>query len=175
MWSVFLSFRPFFPLFPAPHAHLTTQNKKTPSRYYHFTHVYHKWNSYHVYMVPEIWSTKDRFFVILGHSLAFYPTNIQKNQNFEKIKKNIWRYHNFALVYYKWRSYDVWFWRYGVQQNNFSFWAIFCAFTPLKKQKQKLEKMKKHIQYHHFKHLYQKSWSKFLKNEKIPGEIIILD
>ena len=52
----------------------------------------------------------------------------------------------------------------------------FLPFHPNKKtkQKQKLEKMKKHIQYHHFKHLYQKSWSKFLKNEKLPGEIIIL-
>ena len=91
MWSVFLSFQTIFSPFPCPPPPLQPRrnwkNKKTPSRYYHFTHVYHKWNSYHVYMVPEIWSTKDRFFVILGHSLAFYPTNIQKNQNFEKIKK----------------------------------------------------------------------------------------
>ena len=39
-------------------------------------------------MVPEIWSTKDIIFVILGHFLPFYPTNNPKNQNFEKMKKN---------------------------------------------------------------------------------------
>ena len=31
------------------------------------------------------WDTE--FFVILGHFLAFYPPNSQKNQNFKKMKK----------------------------------------------------------------------------------------
>ena len=40
-------------------------------------------------MVPEIWSMKDRIFVILGHFLPFYPTNNRPNQNFEKMKKHL--------------------------------------------------------------------------------------
>ena len=46
-------------------------------------------------MVPEIWSTTDRYFyqfghfcVILCHFLAFYHTNKPQNQNFQKEKKN---------------------------------------------------------------------------------------
>ena len=32
--------------------------------------------------------------VILGHVLPFYPTNNPQNQNFEKMKKNAWRYYH---------------------------------------------------------------------------------
>ena len=38
-------------------------------------------------MVPEIWSETDKFFVILGYFLPFYPTNNSQNQSFEKMKK----------------------------------------------------------------------------------------
>ena len=38
-------------------------------------------------MGPEKWSTADKFFVIFGQFLPFYPTNNLKNQNFEKRKK----------------------------------------------------------------------------------------
>ena len=37
-------------------------------------------------MVSEILSATDRFFVILGHFLPFYPTNNPKNQNFKRLK-----------------------------------------------------------------------------------------
>ena len=42
-------------------------------------------------MVLEIWSMKDRIFVILGHLLPFCTNNLQKfwNQNFEKMKKHL--------------------------------------------------------------------------------------
>ena len=60
--------------------------KKTPQRYYHFTHVYHKWQSYDVWLLRyEVWWTE--FFVILDYFLHFYPLNNPKNQNFEKLKK----------------------------------------------------------------------------------------
>ena len=68
-----------------------------------------------------------------------------KNQNFEKMKKNIHmctKNHN-----------DVQFLRYRVRMNFFlSFWAIFCPFTPhlpssLTTQKTKiLKKWKKHLE-----------------------------
>ena len=52
-------------------------------------------------MIPELWSTQQtQFFVILGDFLPFYPTNL-RNQNFEKLKKNTWRYHHFTQVYKK--------------------------------------------------------------------------
>ena len=66
-------------------------------------------------------------------------------------------------VYHEWQSYNVWFLRYGAWRTEFfvildrflpfyfSFWAIFCSFTPLTTQK-KLKKTKK----------------------KTPGDIIIL-
>ena len=53
------------------------------------------------------------FFVILDHFLPFYPPLDPENQNFDKMKKNPWRYYNFTHVYQKWQSYDVWFLRYG--------------------------------------------------------------
>ena len=40
------------------------------------------------YTVPEIWHVSDVIVIfILGNFLPFYPSNIQKNQNFEKGKK----------------------------------------------------------------------------------------
>ena len=41
------------------------------------------------------------FFVILDRFLPFYLLNNLKNQNFEKLKKNPWRYHHFTIVYQK--------------------------------------------------------------------------
>ena len=42
--------------------------------------------------------------------------------------------------------------------NYFSFWAIFCPFTPLTAGKMKISKKmkKKPWRYHHFTHVYQK-------------------
>ena len=78
----------FLPYFP-----LTTQktkfwkNDKNTWRYYHFTCVYHKWQSYDVsFLRYGAWWAE--FFVILGQYLPFYPTNNPENQNFEKWKKH---------------------------------------------------------------------------------------
>ena len=52
--------------------------------------MYHKWQSYDVWLLRyEAWKTE--FFVTVDHFLPFYHPNNQKNQNFEKLKKNIWR------------------------------------------------------------------------------------
>ena len=55
-------------------------------------------------------------FVILGPFLPIYSTKKPKNQNFEKMKKNSWRYYIFTFFYYEWQPNNVWFLRYGVQQ-----------------------------------------------------------
>ena len=80
-WTIFCSFTP-----------LTTRkiklwkNEKNTWRYYHFTHAYHKWQSYDVWFKRyELWWKF--FFVILDCFLPFYPHNNPKNQDFEKMKK----------------------------------------------------------------------------------------
>ena len=80
-WTIFCSFTP-----------LTTRkiklwkNEKNTWRYYHFTHAYHKWQSYDVWFKRhELWWKF--FFVILDCFLPFYPHNNPKNQDFQKMKK----------------------------------------------------------------------------------------
>ena len=64
------------------------KNEKNSWRYYHFTQVYHKWQSYDVWFLRyEAWRTE--FFVILDCFLPFYFPNNPKNQNFEKLKKTL--------------------------------------------------------------------------------------
>ena len=55
--------------------------------YYHFTHVYHKWQSYDVWFL-RYWAWWTEFFVILDHFLPFSSANNPKNQNFEKWKNH---------------------------------------------------------------------------------------
>ena len=83
-------------------------------RYYHFTHVQYKRKSCS-YMVLEIWSTTDRFFVILVHFLPLVGVlTTWKNKILKKWKK-VRKHHHF--VCHKWWSYDVWLLRYGVWQT----------------------------------------------------------
>ena len=79
--------------------------EKSTRRYYHFTHLYHTWQSYDVcFLRYGAWQTE--FFVILDRFLPFYPPNNPKNQNL-KNEKNTYRYYHFTHVYHKWQSYDV--------------------------------------------------------------------
>ena len=103
------------------------------------------------------------FWAILSHStsLTAWKTEIKKNNN----KKEILEISSFYLSVWKtmiicynvpeiWHLMDVTF--------IFSFWAIFCTFTPLKAQKTKSQKKKKEKntwRYHHFTQMYQKLWS----------------
>ena len=81
-------FGPFFALLPSLKTKKSKfwKNEKNTTRYYHFTQVYHKWQSYDVLILRhEAWQTE--FFVILDCFLPFYPPNSPKNQNFKKMKK----------------------------------------------------------------------------------------
>ena len=73
-------------------------------------------------MFPEISGITERIFC------PFTPLTTRKIKIL-KNEKNSWRYH-FKHEYHTWKSHDVWFLRYGAWQNFFSFWAIFCPFTP---------------------------------------------
>ena len=64
------------------------ENEKKTWRYYHFTHVHHKCQSYDAWFLRyRVWQID--FFVILGHFLPFYPLKNPKNQNFEKWKQSL--------------------------------------------------------------------------------------
>ena len=76
------NFRSFFALYPSK----KPQNEKIYWRYYHFTHVHQKSQSYDLWFLRYGVQQTD-FFVILGHFLLFYHPNSPKNQNFKKLKK----------------------------------------------------------------------------------------
>ena len=111
------------------------KNEKTSWRYYHFTHVYHKWQSYDVWFLRyEAWQTE--FFVILDHFLPFYPPNNPKNQNFEKMKKppgDIITLH-MCTINDNHMMYGSWDMEHD-RHNFLSFSTVFCPFTPLTTKK----------------------------------------
>ena len=83
-----------------------------------------------------------------GLFLPFYPLpnppppSFQpENWKFQNNEKNTRRYHHFTQVYQKSWSYAILFLRDMVRDGcncYFSFWAIFCPFTPLIAQKIKI-------------------------------------
>ena len=127
-------------------------------RYYPFTHVYNKWRPYDVWFLRyKVWMTE--FFLILDHFLPFYPIGNTKNQNFEKMKKNTWRYYHFIHVYHKWQSYYVRFLRYGARSTDF--YVILDHFLYFYPENQNFEKLKKNTsRYYHFTNVYHK-WQSY--------------
>ena len=87
------------------------------------------------------WQTEFCFHFGPFFALLSPPQTTKKTKILKKLK-NAWRYYHFTLMYHKWQ-YDIWFLRYGAQQNFLSFWTIFCPFTPIKPENQNFEKMKK--------------------------------
>ena len=95
-------------------------------------------------MVPKIWSTTDRIFVISDYFLPFYPPNNLENQNFEKLKKmpvdiiilHMCTINENHMMYVSWDMEHI-------RHNIFSFWTIFYPFTSLTTQKIKILKKSK--------------------------------
>ena len=119
------------------------------------------------YTVPDVWCMIN---VIIFHFGPFFvlsqchpspplpppPTNSPKNQNFEKTKKSL----EIASFYTSvskimitcYTVPDIWC-VINVIINYFSFWAIFCPFTPPppnSPKNQNLKKMKKTWRIYHF-------------------------
>ena len=150
IWSatdiIFCHFGPFLPFYP-PMDSGNKNDQKNEKKHLKILSFYkHKWQSY------DVWFLKYRvhqtnFFVILDHFLPFYPPNNPKNQNFEKMKKtpgDIILYkctkNHDHMLYCSWDMVHD-----GC--NYFSFWAIFCPFTPLTTRKIKiLKNWKKHLE-----------------------------
>ena len=100
-------------------------------------------------IVPEIWCMTDVIVIThLGLFFALLPPNSQKYQNFEKMKKT----QGDIILHMCTKNYDQMMygsWDMVHDRCNcyFSFWAIFCPFTPLTAQKIKiLKKWKKHLE-----------------------------
>ena len=77
-----------------------------------------------IYSSPDIECVRLKL-VIMGHFLPFYPTNNLKNQNFEKMKKSIWRYH--LDLYTKNHDQMMYAFRDKERNNFLSPWATFCT------------------------------------------------
>ena len=86
--------------------------EKNTSRYYHFTHLHHKWQ----YGAEQTDFLSFWTIFLPFHSPFLYgprKSKIWKNE------KNNWRYYHFINVYNKWQSYDKWFLRYEVWLTEF--------------------------------------------------------
>ena len=81
-WTIFL---PFYPTNNSQNQNFQKMNKNT-WRYYYFTHMYHKWQSYDEWFL-RCGVPRTKCFVILDCFLLFYPPNNSENSNFEKKKK----------------------------------------------------------------------------------------
>ena len=135
-------FLPFYP-FKTPKINIL-KNEKICWRYHHFTHVYQKSQLY------DVWSLKYRerqtdflsFWAIFcpftyppSHPLMIPKIKILKKMN--KMPADIILL--YIHVYHKWRSCDIWFLKYKVQQTQiFIFLGHFFALSAL----WKLEKSK---------------------------------
>ena len=94
-------------------------------------------------MVPEIWSVTDIIFCHFGSVLPFCLPSNPKNQNFEKMKKApgdiIYHFYT-STINGKHIMYGSW----DIERDGcfcyFSFWTIFCPFTPLTAPKLKISK-----------------------------------
>ena len=136
-------------------------------RYHYFTSVYQKsWYDLQFwrYKVLQIEIGNYGSFFALLSPLPWKP----KKSEFQK-NKDCWRYHHFTHVhhhhfthvYQNPPSYELWFLKYGVRDNNFFviLGHFFCPFTPLTTWKIKiLNKQKKHAK--NYNRITYASWDK---------------
>ena len=134
----------FFALLPPNNPENQNFEKINTWRYYDFTHVYHKWQSYDIWFLSM--ESYGKNFVILDRFLLFYPNNNSQNQNFLKMKeisRDIIILHMCTIndMYKMHGSWDM----ERNKQNFLSLWTIFLPFYPPNARKIKiLKKWKKH-------------------------------
>ena len=120
------------------------KNKKKLLQIYHFTYVYHKWQS------CDVWFLRDgalqmESFVIFGHFLPFYPPNNPENQNFENREKTPGYIIilNICTINDNHMMYGSWYMEHN-RQNFLSFLHHFLPFYPHNNpENQNFEIMKK--------------------------------
>ena len=78
-------------------------------------HVYQKPQSYEIQFLR--YRVRQSFWAIF---CPFTPPPLTTQKiKLLKNEKQSWRYYHFTHAYHKWKSYDVWFLRYGVWQTEF--------------------------------------------------------
>ena len=112
-------------------------------------------------MIPDICILVDKIFC---HFRPFFAFTSLPSLTIQKIKfwKNEKKSGDIIILHICTRNdhhmlYCSWNTECGRCHFYFSFWAIFCPFTPLTAQKIKNEKNT--WIYYHFTHMYQKLWS----------------
>ena len=124
----FLSFQPLDSL-----ENQDFNSEKNTWRYYHFTHLHHKWKPYDVWFLRFCHSGP--FFALLPPYNAHLLWT-QKIKIFKKIGKNTGRYYHFTNINDSHMMSDT----ECNGQHFLSFWTGFCSFTPLTTQKIKIWK-----------------------------------
>ena len=84
----------FFPFIPRQKKSEFWKNEKTCWRYYHFTYLYQKRQSYEVRFLKYIVRLNCHF----GPFLSFFPTNNLENQVWRN-EKLIWRYKKITIIW----------------------------------------------------------------------------
>ena len=141
--------------------------KKKPWRYYHFTHVYHKWQSYDVWFLRYWAQQTANFLSFLGHFCTFTPPTTQKIKILKK-----WKTHIEISSFYKlvpkimiicYTIPEIWCITDVISIFHFGLFLLF--YTPNSLKNQNFKKMKKNNiwRYHHFTYVYQKLWSNYVR------------
>ena len=135
-------FLPFQPLDNPENQNFKTE--KNTWRYYNFTYLHHKWQSYDVWFL-RYGVQQTEFFVILDHFLPFYPPMDPENQNFEKMKKTLEDIIILQMCTINDSHMMYGSWDMKCNGRNFlSFWTIFSPFyLPNNPKNQNFEKLKK--------------------------------
>ena len=152
IWSmtdnIFCHFGLFFALLPSEN-NPKNQNFDKLKKMHGDILILHKCTKNHDYMWYCSLDVHDRCNCYFSFWASFCPFTSLTAQNIKiKKKKSTWRYHHFTIVYqsHDYMLYCVWDMPRD-RCNYFSFWTIFCPFTPLTAQKIKiLKKWKKHLE-----------------------------
>ena len=113
--------------------------------------ILHKCTKNHDHMLPCSWDMVhdacDCYFSFCAIFFPFTPLTVQKWKiSTTKKGKNLWRYHHF-IKNHDHILYCSWDMMHDTRNCYFSFWAIFCSFTPIRAQKnENFNKMKKNLE-----------------------------
>ena len=126
----------FFPFPPTPNNSIKQKIEKVKESIGDII-VLHTCTLKNNHMIYGSWDMEhNRNFFFFGHFRTVYPTNNVKNQNFEKMKitprdvnilLNCTKHHDHML-------YCSWDMACDGCNFHFSFWSIFCLFTPLRQR-----------------------------------------
>ena len=145
--SFFVILGHFLP-FDAPNnlKNLTLEKMKKKPKDIIISHLHITNDDHRMYYSLDMERNRHNFLSFWTIFYPFTPPPWQTEKpKFWKNDENVYRYYHFTHVYLKWKSYDVWFLRYGVRQIEF--FLILDHFLPFyppnNPENQNVERMKK--------------------------------